>query len=117
MPSLRPFPAGLGDLLDHIRRRRMVPGLRMEPEVIGVNSPAADKLPADAFMRRAGVRVANYGRSIAGHGLLLNNRAYPAWVDRMRCRHPRLMLENCASGGMRQDFATTSGFRDMDVFA
>lgn len=45
-----------------------------------------------------------------GHGLLLHNRAYLAWVDRLRRRHPQLVLENCASGGMRQDHATVSRF-------
>jgi alpha-galactosidase len=130
--------------------------LWLEPEVVGVNSPMALKLPDSAFLSREGVRVSDHGRyhldftaeetvafldgvvarlvnehgvgsfkfdyniragvgsdahtGSAGHGLLLHNRAYLAWVDALRKRHPGLLLENCASGGMRQDFATASRF-------
>ena len=155
-PSTRRFPEGFDDILEHIRRRAMVPGLWLEPEVVGVNSPMATKLPDAAFLQRGGVRAAENGRyhldfsceatvaslnevvdrlvndygigyfkfdyniragvgsdattASAGHGLLLHNRAYLAWVDALRRRHPGLVLENCASGGMRQDFATVSRF-------
>jgi alpha-galactosidase len=37
--------------------------------------------------------------------LLGHNRAYSAWLDRVLDRHPGLVLENCASGGMRADYA------------
>ena len=40
----------------------MVPGLWLEPEVIGVDSPIARELPDDAFLTRRGVRVAEHGR-------------------------------------------------------
>jgi alpha-galactosidase len=155
-PSTRRFPEGIDDVFNHIRERGMVPGLWLEPEVVGVNSPMADKLPDSAFLLRGGVRVTDHGRyhldfssdatigflnevvdrlvkdhgvgyfkfdyniragvgsdatvPSAGHGLLLHNRAYLAWVDSLRQRHPDLVLENCASGGMRQDFATVSRF-------
>ncbi len=155
-PSTRRFPEGIDDVLNHIRRRGMVPGLWLEPEVVGVNSPMAVKLPDAAFLQRAGVRVSEHGRyhldfssapaveylnevvdrlindlgvgyfkfdyniragvgsdaltASAGHGLLRHNVAYLAWIDSLRLRHPHLMLENCASGGMRQDFATVSRF-------
>jgi alpha-galactosidase len=58
---------------------------------------------------RAGVG-SDANTASTGHGLLLHNRAYLAWVDALRQRHPRLVLENCASGGMRQDFASVSRF-------
>ena len=155
-PSTRRFPDGIDAVLDHIRRRGMVPGLWLEPEVVGVESPVAGKLPDSAFLQRGGVRVSEHGRyhldftstatisyldevvdrlvndhgigyikfdyniragvgsdattPSVGHGLLMHNRAYLSWVDSLRRRHPRLMLENCASGGMRQDFATVSRF-------
>ncbi|MEN2742654.1 glycoside hydrolase family 36 protein [Microbacterium sp. X-17] len=51
------FPSGLANVLSHIRRRGMVPGLWMEPEVIGVASKAAQDLPDDAFITRDDVRV------------------------------------------------------------
>lgn len=43
--------------------------------------------------------------SSVGAGLLEHNRAHLAWLDGVRSRHPGLMLENCASGGMRADDA------------
>jgi alpha-galactosidase len=155
-PSTRRFPQGIGAVLGHIRERGMVPGLWLEPEVVGVNSPMALKLPDRAFLSRDGVRVVDHGRfhldlssdaarafldevvdrlvsdlgigyfkfdyniragvgsdgvsASPGHGLLLHNRGYLAWVDALKQRHPDVVLENCASGGMRQDFATVSRF-------
>lgn len=57
LPSTRRFPRGLAFVLDHIRSRGMVPGLWLEPEVVGVNSAAASTLPDTAFLQRAGVRI------------------------------------------------------------
>jgi alpha-galactosidase len=44
----------------------------------------------------------------AGDGLLQANRAHLDWLDSIRARHPQLVLENCASGAMRADFALLS---------
>ena len=41
----------------------------------------------------------------AGDGLLQHNRAYLAWLDQVMDRHPKLVIENCGSGGMRMDYA------------
>ncbi|MGW4963405.1 alpha-galactosidase [Nonomuraea sp. NPDC004186] len=41
-------------------------------------------------------------------GLLGHNRAQLDWLDGILDRHPRLVLENCASGGMRSDHALLS---------
>lgn len=41
----------------------------------------------------------------AGDGLLSHNRAYLAWIDAVFARYPELVIENCASGGMRMDYA------------
>lgn len=40
-----------------------------------------------------------------GDGLLGHVRAYRQWVLGLRHRHPRLLIENCASGAMRMDYA------------
>jgi alpha-galactosidase len=40
-----------------------------------------------------------------GAGLLGHNRAFLAWLDGLLDRYPGLVLENCASGGMRMDYA------------
>ncbi|HEY9290308.1 MAG TPA: glycoside hydrolase family 36 protein [Microlunatus sp.] len=150
-PSTVRFPRGLRFVLDHIRSRGMVPGLWMEPEVVGITSQAATSLPDSAFLQRNGIRVRERNRYLldlrspaavahldaavdrlidelgvgffkfdynvtpgagtdrdapsVGHGLLEHNRALLAWLDRLLDRHPKLIIENCASGAMRSDFA------------
>ena len=61
-PSQTRFPRGIEEVLARIRGHGMVPGLWLEPEVIGVRSPVAEKLPPEAFFQRDGVRVAEHGR-------------------------------------------------------
>ncbi|MBE6974117.1 MAG: hypothetical protein E7436_01305 [Ruminococcaceae bacterium] len=43
-----------------------------------------------------------------GHGLHLNRMAYYDWLDGVRRRHPRMIIENCSSGGMRLDYGMLS---------
>jgi alpha-galactosidase len=153
-PSTVRFPNGITEVLDRIRERWLVPGLWLEPEVVGVRSPIADRLPDDAFFCRRGRRVAEAGRyhldlrhpaarahldatvdrlvedlgvgyfkfdyninpgpgtdvggASAGAGLLGHNRAQLDWLDALLDRHPNLLIENCASGAMRSDFALLS---------
>lgn len=40
----------------------MVPGLWLEPEVVGVRSPMARRLPDEAFLQRHGQRLVEHGR-------------------------------------------------------
>jgi alpha-galactosidase len=61
-PSASRFPGGIEEVLGRIRERGMVPGLWLEPEVVGVNSPVARELPDDAFFSRGGQRVVENGR-------------------------------------------------------
>ncbi len=153
-PSTTRFPNGLTEVLDRIRAEGMVPGLWLEPEVVGVRSPVAEQLPTDAFFTRDGARVVEQGRyhldlshpsavkhldqvvdflvgdlgvgylkmdyniSVGpgtetgnvspGVGLLAHNRAFLDWVDGLLDRYPSLTIENCASGGMRTDYALLS---------
>ncbi|WP_254650840.1 glycoside hydrolase family 36 protein [Streptomyces sp. GbtcB7] len=146
------FPGGLGEVIDAIRTAGMIPGLWLEPEVIGVRNPLAAQLPDEAFFRREGMRLSEWGRHQldlthpaavahldrtvdrlvttyglgylkldynidigagtdcaphgAGHGLLEHNRAYLRWLESVMDRHPGLVLEGCAAGGMRVDPAT-----------
>lgn len=52
------FPdGGLKRVIDEIHRLGMAPGLWLEPEVVGVDSPAAATLPDEAFFQRHGRRV------------------------------------------------------------
>ncbi|MEV7090697.1 glycoside hydrolase family 36 protein [Streptomyces sp. NPDC093085] len=151
-PAPSRFPGGLAEVTDAIRAAGMVPGLWLEPEVVGARSPLASSLPDEAFFRRDGVRLTEWGRhhldlthpaALAhldttvdrlvaefglgylkldhnidigagtdhpdggpGHGLLAHNRAYLRWLDTVHDRHPGLVLEGCAAGGMRTDHAT-----------
>ncbi|KAF4408327.1 alpha-galactosidase [Streptomyces lycii] len=153
-PSATRFPGGLGEVTDRIRERGMVPGLWLEPEVVGVESPVAAALPDEAFFQRYGARVVEHGRhhldlrhpaarahvdavvdrlvadfgvgflkldhnimpgpgtdlggTSPGEGLLAHNRAHLDWLDSLLERHPRLLIENCASGAMRMDYAMLS---------
>ncbi|GAA2435847.1 glycoside hydrolase family 36 protein [Streptomyces macrosporus] len=153
-PSTTRFPGGLAEVTDRIRERGMVPGLWLEPEVVGVRSPVAERLPEEAFFRRHGTRVVEHGRhhldlrhpaarahldavvdrlvddfgigylkldynimpgagtdtggTAPGEGLLEHNRAHLAWLDALLERHPDLLVENCASGAMRMDYAMLS---------
>ncbi|WP_375430618.1 glycoside hydrolase family 36 protein [uncultured Friedmanniella sp.] len=56
-PSTVRFPRGIGFVLDRIRHHGLVPGLWLEPEVVGVRSRAAGTLPDEAFLQRSGVRI------------------------------------------------------------
>ncbi len=153
-PSPRRFPdGGIQAVLDRIRECGMVPGLWLEPEVVGVRSPVAAELPAEAFFQRDGVRLTEQGRHqldlrhpaarahldktvdrivgdwgvgylkldynivvdpgtqasgdlAPGAGLLGHAHAYLDWLSAVLDRHPGLVVENCASGGMRMDGAT-----------
>ncbi len=40
-----------------------------------------------------------------GDGLLQHNRAYLDWLRATLDRHPKLIIENCSSGGLRMDYA------------
>ncbi len=61
-PSTSRFPGGFAEVIGRIRDRGMIPGVWLEPEVIGVNSPMADRLPEAAFFSRHGVRIREAGR-------------------------------------------------------
>lgn len=156
-PSAARFPGGISEVMDRVRAEGMVPGLWLEPEVVGVRSPIADRLPAEAFFLRRGQRVVENGRYhldlrhpaalthldeaidflvgelgvgylkldyninagpgtdtgglSAGAGLLAHNRAHLRWLNGVLDRHPGLVIENCASGGMRTDYAMLSGLQ------
>jgi alpha-galactosidase len=77
-PSSARFTGGLPAVLNRIRAAGMVPGLWLEPEVIGVRSPVADTLPKEAFFVRNDERVVEQGR----YHLDLRHPAARAHLDR-----------------------------------
>lgn len=60
-PSKTRFKGGLGSLINYIRQKGMKPGLWLEFEVVGINSPLKTK-PDSWFMMRHGKRVIDGGR-------------------------------------------------------
>jgi len=56
------FPGGLVEVTDRIKAAGMIPGLWLEPEVVGVRSPLVARLPQEAFFQRDGMRIAENGR-------------------------------------------------------
>ncbi|CAK7235613.1 hypothetical protein SBRCBS47491_009354 [Sporothrix bragantina] len=63
-PSTKRFPSGFRVLLDKIRARGLIPGLWIEPEVVGVRSIVGQdgSLPEEAFFHDNGTRVIEKGR-------------------------------------------------------
>lgn len=50
------------------------------------------------------------GGGSAADGLLNHIRAFYSFIDELRSRHPQLILENCGSGAMREDYGILSHF-------
>lgn len=61
-PSKKRFPSGFRKLLDTIRRSGLIPGLWLEPEVVGVRSIVTKRLPREAFFQEGGQLVLERGR-------------------------------------------------------
>ena len=100
-PSTVRFPNGITEVLDRIRERRLVPGLWLEPEVVGVRSPMAERLPDDAFFCRRGRRVAEAGR----YHLDLRHPAARAHLDATVDR----LVEDLGVGFFKFDYNINSG--------
>lgn len=56
------FPRGLNVVFDRMRQLGVIPGLWLEPEVVGVKSPVAQRLPDEAFFMRDGERLREHTR-------------------------------------------------------
>lgn len=78
-PSGRRFPGGLDTVMERIHSQGLGAGLWLEPEAIGVRSPIAGTLPAEAFFTRHGTRVTEWGR----HQLDLRNEAARTHLDQV----------------------------------
>jgi alpha-galactosidase len=100
-PSTARFPRGLGFVLDHIRDRGMVPGLWMEPEVVGITTKAATTLPDSAFLQRGGVRIRERDRYL----LDLRSAAAAAHLDAAVDR----LVDDLGVGYFKFDYNVTPG--------
>lgn len=56
-PSTKRFPSGFMTLMDEIRSKGLIPGLWIEPEVVGIRSVVGSRLPDEAFFQEDGYRV------------------------------------------------------------
>ncbi|MED7931727.1 alpha-galactosidase [Nonomuraea sp. LP-02] len=101
LPSQSRFPRGLEEVLARIAGHGMTAGLWLEPEVIGVRSPMAGKLPAEAFLQRGGVRLAEHGR----HHLDLRHPAAVAHLDQVVDR----LVEELGVGYFKLDYNVNPG--------
>ncbi|GAA2213573.1 alpha-galactosidase [Nonomuraea monospora] len=101
LPSQTRFPHGLEEVLARIASHGMTPGLWLEPEVIGVRSPMAEKLPDAAFLQRGGVRLAEHGR----HHLDLRHPAAVAHLDQVVDR----LVEELGVGYFKLDYNINPG--------
>ncbi|KAL4812419.1 glycoside hydrolase superfamily [Aspergillus spinulosporus] len=61
-PSKKRFPTGFSNLLTQLKKKGLIPGLWIEPEVVGVRSKVASQLPDEAFFQRDGQRIVEKGR-------------------------------------------------------
>lgn len=101
-PSTVRFPdGGLRRVLDRIRERGMRPGLWIEPEVVGVNSPMASVLPDEAFMTRNGARIREHDRYL----LDLRSEASRDHLDSVFDR----LVGDLGAGYFKWDFNVTPG--------
>jgi alpha-galactosidase len=101
IPSIRRFPSGLTFVLNHIRARNMIPGLWLEPEVVGVNSRAASTLPDEAFLQRRGIRIRERHRYL----LDLRSAAARAHLDEAVDR----LVAELGVGYFKLDYNVTPG--------
>lgn len=58
----RRFPGGMKKVFDYIRDKGMIPGIWLEPEVMGIECPILDQFDDDCFFTRHGKRVIDHGR-------------------------------------------------------
>ncbi len=101
LPSTTRFPGGIGEVLDAIRAAGMVPGLWLEPEVVGVRSPLARTLPDEAFFCRAGRRHVEHDR----YHLDLRHPAVRAHLDAVVDR----LVHELGVGYLKLDYNVNPG--------
>ena len=85
-PSPKRYPSGFKALVDDIRSAGMIPGVWLEPEVIGVRCKIADTLPLDGFFQQDGKRIVEKRR------YQLDYRS-PAVIERMNRVIDELVLD------------------------
>ncbi|KAI5301021.1 hypothetical protein KEM55_003054 [Ascosphaera atra] len=62
LPSKKRFPSGFTNLMTKIREAGLIPGVWLEPEVVGIRNVVAERLPAECFFQQNGKRLREKGR-------------------------------------------------------
>ncbi|WP_337104144.1 alpha-galactosidase [Paenibacillus sp. YIM B09110] len=101
MPSEERFPEGIKYVLDYIRGKGLIPGLWLELEVMGINSPKLAETDDSWFFMRHGKRVKDRSR----YQLDYRNPAVIAHADEVI----RRLVEDYGVGYIKMDYNINAG--------
>ncbi|WP_379392706.1 alpha-galactosidase [Paenibacillus lentus] len=101
LPSKERFPEGIKYVLDYIRSKGMVPGLWLELEVMGINSPKLKDADDSWFFQRHGQRVKDRSR----YQLDYRNPDVIAHADEVI----RRLVEDYGVGYIKMDYNINAG--------
>lgn len=110
-PSQERFPEGIKYVLDYIRGKGMIPGLWLELEVMGINSPKLKETDDSWFFMRHGKRVKDRSR----YQLDYRNPQVIAHADEVI----RRLVEDYGVGYIKMDYNINAGIgteTDADSF-
>ncbi|MCE3200034.1 glycoside hydrolase family 36 protein [Paenibacillus sonchi] len=110
-PSAERFPEGIKYVLDYIRSKGMIPGLWLELEVMGINSPKLTETDDSWFFMRHGKRVKDRSR----YQLDYRNPKVIAHADGVISR----LVEQYGVGYIKMDYNINAGIgteTDADSF-
>lgn len=100
-PSKKRFPNGIEEVTNYIRQKNMVPGLWLEPEVMGIRNDFANSLPDDWFFMRNGKRVIDVDRYL----LDFRNPKVVAYMTKVVDR----LVNDYHVGYIKMDYNVTTG--------
>jgi alpha-galactosidase len=101
LPSNERFPEGIKYVIDYIRSKEMIPGLWLELEVMGINSPKLAEADDSWFFMRHGKRVKDRSR----YQLDYRNPAVIAHADEVI----RRLVEDYGVGYIKMDYNINAG--------
>ncbi|MDX2226220.1 MAG: glycoside hydrolase family 36 protein, partial [Verrucomicrobiae bacterium] len=110
-PSAQRFPGGIREPIEYIRKKGMVPGLWLEPEVMGIECALAQKAPDSWFFMRHGRRIIDHAR----YQLDFRNPEVIAHVDEVVDR----IVREYGAGYIKLDYNINGGVgteREADSF-
>lgn len=101
LPSKARFPGGITEPLRRIRERGMIPGLWLEPEVMGIHCPMVEKVSPEWFFQRNGRPIIDHGR----YQLDFRNPEVTAHLDRVIDR----LVKEYGVGYIKVDYNINAG--------